>query len=172
MTIKHKRRDIFSYPREQIKLVAVFGLLAFLFITTNVYVSKSTITAVSKEMMEQNLTAAQRHDLQIVVGQRNAALDVQMAMLTFLSVFVLVMSGVYISHKTMGPMTQLRNYLRGMSKGETRPRRIAFRRGDMFTEVAEAFNLFQESLGVFDKVPPSDGDADKKPETPEKPAAG
>ena len=50
--------------------------------------------------------------------------------------------------------------MRGISDGTVRPRRIRFRKGDFFHEMADAFNAFQEKQGVL-----SDS-ADDKPDEP------
>lgn len=156
----YKRKEIFSNPRVQSKIVIVFGALAVLFIATNYQVVHRLFADLSNDMVRLPLAPENRTDLFLILEQQEQMLDIQLAIFTFLSIFVLVVGGVLLSHRIGGPLYQLRKYLDGMTEGTVRPRRIGFRKYDFFHDLADSFNRFQRSKGILEEEPETSGDAE------------
>lgn len=77
------------------------------------------------------------------VAQMNSVFIV----VAILTVFLLLIAGVLISHRIAGPMYRLNNDLREMAKNQEL-KNLKFREKDFFQEIPEAFNLVVDS---FDK---------------------
>jgi len=163
---KIKRRNIFSYPKFQIKIVLIFGFLAVLYAATNYVVSKTALTRTAAQIRELSLDAANRSDIRIILHEQGVTLDLQLMLFTFLIFFVLVMGGVFLSHVLGGPINRLNNYTRNIIAGTTRAQRITFRKYDFFHEFAKNFNRFQEHLGLLEKEPEQPGSDAGSPESP------
>lgn len=78
----------------------------------------------------------------------------QVFLMTAVSVFSLILiGGAILSHRIAGPLYRLRQHLKGLSKGEPL-REVHFRRGDFFTELADAMN---EHLSALKKPASANG---------------
>ena len=143
------RRELISNPSVQFRIIFVFALLAILYATLNYYISTHTLEAFGQDVLDLPLPSAERVDAGILLDQRLRMLDIQLAMFTFLSVTMLLMGGVYLSHRIGGPMFQLSNYLKRVTSGEEPPRRVTFRKPDFFHEVSRRFNAFQIKFGIL-----------------------
>jgi len=146
----YKRREWLSSPGFQGKIVAVFGLLAALYITVIWRIALRVLSAVGAEAAALDLAVRQQRDLAVVLEQQARVLSWQLGAFTFLSVFVMLMGGVVLSHRIGGPLYQLRRYLDGLTDGTVKPRRIRFRKYDFLHDLADAFNRFQKSRGMLD----------------------
>ena len=147
----YKRKQIFSNPTVQWKIVSVFGAVAALFIATNYQVVHRLLSALGNNVSRLPLSLENRADLILMLEQQEQMLDVQLAIFTFLSIFLLVMGGVLLSHRIGGPLFQMRTYLDEMAAGSGQPRRITFRKRDFFHELANSFNKFQQSRGILEE---------------------
>lgn len=162
---KIRRRNIFSYPRFQIKIVLIFAFLAVLYAATNYVVSTTALTRASEEIRDLPLDAATRSDVRMILHEQGVTLDIQLMLFTFLIFFVLIMGGVFLSHVLGGPIQRLNNYTKNIVEGTTKAQRIGFRKYDFFHEFAKSFNRFQEHLGLLEKEPAKPGDDAGSPES-------
>ena len=146
---QYKRKDVFSNLKVQLKIVLVFAVLAILFVAVNYYIGKRLLTSLSDDVMRLSLAGDSRSDLALMLEQHGQTLEIQLAVFTFLSIFVLLIGGVLLSHRIGGPLYQLRKYMREVAQGTVEPRRIRFRKHDFFHELAASFNEFQVSKGLL-----------------------
>jgi nitrogen fixation/metabolism regulation signal transduction histidine kinase len=153
----YQRKDVFSNPRTQMKVVGVFAALALLFTATTYQVVHRLLAALSGPMLRLPLSEQNRTDLMLILEQQQQMLDIQLAILTFLTIFVLLTGGVLLSHRIGGPLYQMRKYMDGMTAGTVPQRRIRFRKGDFFHDLADSFNRFQQSRGILDEGPKEPG---------------
>ena len=155
--VRYKRKEMLSNPRVQLRIMLSFGFLALLFIATNCYISRQLLGGITRQVLQLPLSPANQADLVLILEQQGGNVALQLALFIFLSVFVLLMAGVVLSHRIGGPIHQLTKYLDEMSRDAVTPRRIRFRKNDFFHKLAVTFNTFQESRGI---VPPA-GDGDQ-----------
>ncbi|NQT91997.1 MAG: hypothetical protein HQ559_04485 [Lentisphaerae bacterium] len=146
-----KRKNIYSYPRFQSKIVLIFGLLAVVYAGTNYVVSKTALGRVSDQIRQLTIDPANSADIRMILREEGMTLDIQLMLLTFLSFFILVMSGVLLSHILGGPINRVNNYVKNITNGTTKPQRISFRKYDFFHDFAKNFNRFQEHIGMLPK---------------------
>jgi methyl-accepting chemotaxis protein len=154
----NRRRNVLSNPGVQIRIIAIFVTLALLFACTNYYVSKRALRSLYDDLAGSSLPDAARMDLTASFQQQNGTLDAQLALLTVLSLVVLTLSGLFLSHSLGGPIHRLTGYCRNVASGRIKPARLRFRRHDFFHDLIEAFNEFQDSRGILPKSDPGDGD--------------
>ncbi|MBN1558352.1 MAG: methyl-accepting chemotaxis protein [Lentisphaerae bacterium] len=152
------RRELISNPSVQYRIIFLFGFLALLYAALNYYISTYAVTAFGRDVLDLSLTHAERADVNILLDQRLRTLDAQLAVFTFLSVSMLLLGGVYLSHRIGGPLHQLDRYLEDVTEGRVPPRRIRFRKPDYFHEVARRFNAFQVKYGILKEEAAADGD--------------
>ena len=145
----NRRRNYFSNPRVQAKIVGVFAFLAITYAATNFYVSIYNLNSIATHLEQLPLSEINRHDVSILISQQRVALEVQIAVLTLLSWTMLLLGGAFISHKIGGPIYRITSYMQRFSEGKTHPQRIKFRRMDFFHELASTFNDFQEKAGII-----------------------
>jgi nitrogen fixation/metabolism regulation signal transduction histidine kinase len=69
-----------------------------------------------------------------------------LVMLFLLPVFV--MDAIKLSHRFAGPIFSLRRTIRGVADGET-PRKVKFREGDFWQDLAEDYNAMLAKLGAL-----------------------
>jgi nitrogen fixation/metabolism regulation signal transduction histidine kinase len=68
-------------------------------------------------------------------------------MLFLLPVFVI--DAVKLSHRFAGPIFSLKRTIRGVAAGET-PRKVKFREGDFWKELADDYNAMLTKLGALE----------------------
>lgn len=61
---------------------------------------------------------------------------------------VFVMDAIKLSHRFAGPIFNLRRSIRSIADGET-PRKVSFRHGDFWQELAEDYNRMLTTLGAL-----------------------
>jgi len=154
-----KRRNVFSNPKVQLRIVLTFAIIALLYACTSWYVSVSSLKAISREIQTLELSEAQYRDASIIVRERAVTLNLQLMMQTFVAFVLLTMAGVVLSHHIGGPLYQLSAYLRDIVDDRTKPRRIGFRRHDFFRELPDLFNAFQSKFGILQNDAPPRDDA-------------
>jgi len=153
-----------SNPGFQLRIIFIFAFLAILYAATNYVVSKNSLRTISEAIRELRLTAENRSDLALVMHEQNVTLDLQLMLLTFLSFFVLVMGGVFLSHVLGGPIYRMNKYMRQVVDGKEPLHKITFRRYDFFHDFADNFNKFQETQGLFSKKSDEPGETPPDPE--------
>lgn len=57
-----------------------------------------------------------------------------------ISLLILTLGGIYISHKVAGPLYRLKKNLEQSSMKNLKS--VGFRKGDYFTDIKDAFNAF------------------------------
>ena len=157
---RHKRKEVFSNPKVQSRIMVTFLFLTILFISTNFIISRRLLTEITNQVMSLPLSAENSADVIVIMGQQGATALVQMGLFIFLAVFVLLMAGVILSHRIGGPVYQLNNYLEDMLENKTKPHKIVFRKNDFFHNLADNFNKFQ----LHQKIISSDTDKAKNKE--------
>jgi hypothetical protein len=151
---RHRRRNYFSNPKAQTRIIVFFSVLAFIYAAVNFYIGTRGFLVASQQILSLRLDAGALHDIQIVLKEQAAILRIQLTLFALLALCMVAMGAVLLSHRIGGPMYQLGKYLNGVSDGTVKPRRIRFRRDDFFHEVADAFNQFQEKRGILPEEEP------------------
>ncbi|MCK5850495.1 MAG: methyl-accepting chemotaxis protein, partial [Kiritimatiellae bacterium] len=140
----YRRKQFFSNPRVQSKVILTFAFLAVLYAATNFYIAKSTLWSFSADVLQLSLSEDIRRDVDLLVQQQSSTLNIQLGVFTMLLVTVVTLGGIVMSHRLGGPIYQLKQYLGKMADGTGKPQRIRFRKLDFFHDLAVAFNTFQE----------------------------
>lgn len=164
---KNRRRNYMSYPKAQMRIILFFGVLAVVYAVLNFYVSTRAIDAAYADVYRLEMTPSLRHDIQVVLAEHETILTVQLSLYTIMSFCMLCLGSLLLSHHIGGPIYHARMYLEGLTKGSVKPRRVNFRKGDFFHELADSLNLFQEKLGLIEPIesgsatPPEDGECER-----------
>jgi nitrogen fixation/metabolism regulation signal transduction histidine kinase len=137
-----------SLPAAQLRIMAVFGLLAVLYAGLNVYISRRALARLAAEAMNLDLTPRAAHDLRVLILEHSATLDLQLTIFLLLSFCMVAMAGLVLSHRLGGPVYHLKTYLDGITTGSITPRDVRFRKDDFFHDLAAAFNRFQRHQGL------------------------
>ncbi len=156
---KNRRKNFFSDPKSQIRLILFFVVLAVIYASLNVYIGKRAYNAMLADVQTLPMPAQSQTDVSIMASDHEEALNLQLALFTVLMGAMMVLASIAISHRVGGPMTHLRIYMRGVMNGSVEPRKIAFRKADFFHDVAELFNEFQVHQGILKKPESSDESA-------------
>jgi len=157
----NRRRNILSNPRAQLKIIAVFVVLAVLFAGTNYCVGKMALYSFYADVGSLPLSASNRGDVTVSFEQQNATLDAQFILLTALSLVVLTLAGVFLSHIIGGPIHRVIVYLNAVARRERPVERLILRRRDFFHDLAEAINHMQESHGMLSPPEEDKAEADQ-----------
>lgn len=144
---RNRRRNVLSLPAAQLRIIGLFAVLAILYATLNVFVSKRAFTQLANSAMALEMSTQARYDLQVVVSEQGATLDLQLSLFTFLSFCMVTLAGILLSHRLGGPIFHLKQYLDGLGAETVPPRFVRFRKGDFFHDLAETFNRFQVRKG-------------------------
>jgi methyl-accepting chemotaxis protein len=148
-THSRHRKQLFSNPAVQGRIMAAVAVLAVLYGATAYYMSRSALWSLSGEVLRLPLSDVNRADVRLLLEQQSLTLNIQMALFIVLVIMMLMLGGLLMSHRIGGPIYQLVTYLRQMARGTVEPRRIRFRKHDFFHELADAFNDFQEGRGIL-----------------------
>jgi nitrogen fixation/metabolism regulation signal transduction histidine kinase len=73
---------------------------------------------------------------------------------------VFVMDAIKLSHRFAGPIFSLRRTIRGVADGES-PRKVKFRQGDFWQDLAEDYNAMLAKLGVLKEESSETADDEK-----------
>ena len=148
---KH-RTNFFSNPAVQGRIIFVFFALTALLIATNWFVALRALDSFGQAAIALPGAQGAGNDIQLLLEQQRTVLVSQLSVYTLLSVFLVILGAVLISHHIGGPLHHLASYCRGVARGEKKPREIHFRKHDIPTEVASAFNEFQRHHGIIPKA--------------------
>jgi methyl-accepting chemotaxis protein len=148
---RYKRKEVFSNPVVQYRIMGTFLFLTVLFIITNFFISRRLLIEISNEIMSLPLSAENSADVMVIMSQQGTTSLIQMGLFIFLAVFVLLMAGVVLSHRIGGPIHQLNKYLEDVTENKTKPRNIIFRKNDFFHKLAGNFNKFQASNKIINE---------------------
>ncbi len=140
----NRRRSVLSSPGAQLRMIIFFCVLAFVYASVNLYVSHAALKELSQQMREQvAVSDQQRHDVDLLWNQKSEELVLQVGLLTVLTLVMLLMGSLVVSHRAAGPVYHLEMYLKGRAANTIKRRNISFRRYDLFPALAAAFNLYQ-----------------------------
>ena len=148
---KIRRRNVFSNPKVQLRIIMTFALIALLFAGTNWYVSLASLKCAADAVLELDLSDVNRSDVGVIFRHEGVTLELQLMVLTFVSFILLCMAGVLLSHHIGGPIYQLGKYLKDVVEGNAKPRPLGFRRFDFFSELPDKFNAFQRKFGILEE---------------------
>ena len=144
---RNRRRNILSNPAAQLRIVLFFALLAGLYAATNYYIAMKALNTLAGEILALPLSNELRYDVGVLLSNQSEILNLQLALFTFLIIFMLSLGGILLSHRIGGPVYRIREYLKGRVDGSVEPHPIHFRKGDFFHDLADAFNKYQEKQG-------------------------
>ena len=144
---RNRRRNILSNPKAQIRIVAFFALLASVYAATNYYIAMKALNTLAGEVLSLPLSNSLRYDVGVMLNNQAEVLNLQLALFTFLTIFMLSLGGVLLSHRIGGPIYRIREHLKGLTDGSMQPHYVHFRKGDFFHDLADAFNKYQEKQG-------------------------
>jgi len=145
---RNRRRNILSNPKVQLRIVLFFALLASLYAATNYYIAMKALNSLAGDVLALPLSNAQRYDIGVMLTNQSEVLNLQLALFTFLIIFMICLGGVLLSHRIGGPIYRIREHLNALADGRVQPQRIHFRKGDFFHDLADAFNRYQEKQGL------------------------
>ena len=146
---KHRRRNFFSQPRTQLRIILFFVLLALVFSLLNSYINTYAFGRFGLGVLSLDLPTAARRDVTVLYEQHRETLILQLVVFTVLSVGMLVLAGVLLSHRIGGPIYHLKKYLKDVVSDRQAARAVRFRQDDFFIDLADAFNEFQRSQGLL-----------------------
>ena len=147
--LRNRRRNYLSQPRTQLRIIGFFLLLALVYGGLNIYISKAAFGNLTDALAGLSLPADVGHDVGILMSDHTATLGLQLGLFTLLSLCMLCLAGVLLSHRIGGPIFHIKKYMGGIVDGSIEPRLLKFRKDDFFGDLAESFNRFQEKVGVL-----------------------
>ena len=147
----YRRKNVFSRPRDQVRIVLLFALLAIIYSFTCCYISKGAVQRAAGDILSMPLGEHAKSDIRLIYQKHESVLNMQLALFVFCTTFILLLGSIILSHRIAGAIHQVNRYLADLAEGKVQPRRIRFRKGDFFQDLAQSLNRFQESRGI---IPP------------------
>jgi hypothetical protein len=148
------RTNVFSNPAVQGKLLLRFFAFALLLVATNWVMALRALISFGHAAAVLPASESVRNDILLLLAQQQTVLIAQLVIYSVLSLLLVALGSLLISHHIGGPLYHLASYCRGVVKGDVKPREIRFRKHDIPKDVAIAFNEFQRHHGIV----PSDGE--------------
>ena len=146
------RRKFLIDPQFQLKiafmLASWFAICGLVFLFTLLSASD---TAIAMVQAQENQTLAE-----MMLAQRNH-LVITIAALQFVSLIGILLLGVLMTHRLVGPVMKVEEALRNWGNGEA-PEKLQFRKSDAFHSLAEAYNSAREksvSSGSANNISPT-----------------
>jgi len=150
---KHNRRkNILSNPKEQMRIIIFFSILAIIYAAINYIMNIRALNTMTNKILEIPQSLEMQHDVGVLLSHQTSTLSIQLIIFTLLAILMLIMGVVLMSHRIGGPIYHITKYMREVSSGSAQPRRIKFRKGDFFHEMADTFNKFQEKQCILNKT--------------------
>ena len=140
----HRRKSILSNPKEQMRIIIFFSILAIIYAAINYGMNIRALNTMANKILEIPQSLEMQHDVSVLLSHQTSILSLQLIIFTLLAILMLIMGVVLMSHRIGGPIYHITKYMREVSDGTVQPRPIKFRKGDFFHEMAETFNKFQE----------------------------
>lgn len=148
-----QRKNLFSYPKAQWRIVAFLIFFSIVYCGLNVYVATSGVNAFRHEIGSvPTLDAAARHEVLHMIDQHATTLNIQLAIFSALVVGLLLWTGLVLSHRICGPIGRLHRHLSAIMDGRQDPGPLNFRKDDFFHELADSFNAVQNNY-ILSKPP-------------------
>lgn len=146
---ERRRRELISYPSAQLRMIGALLVVTLSYVAMTIFIGLYGFLSLSDNILLLPLAESDRSDVVILIRQHASMIYTQLAISTFVSVFVFLVGGVYLSHKIAGPVHRIRTYLRDLADGRTAPQRIRLRKYDFFADLAESLNRFQEKRNMI-----------------------
>ncbi len=134
---KRKLSNYFIYPSFQ------FALLI-----SNIFVSGVTILIVRFKVNEvfdklfetgKTIKLPSDHPYFNFINNSKSMMALNLNWALGFSIFLTIICSIYISHKAVGPIYQLKKYFKNMQNGDKKTE-LTFRRGDYFDDLPEIIN--------------------------------
>ena len=148
-TTRNRRRNYLSQPKTQLRIIVFFVVMALVYGSLNIYIGNSAYTSFGHDVLSLELSASQMHDVSVMFDRHRDSLYIQLAVFSFLSLLMLLLSGLLLSHRIGGPIYHMKNYFKGLSVGRCQPRRIHLRKHDFMHDLADAINEYQIEQGLI-----------------------
>ena len=138
MSSKYQRKIILINPRFQLKLSAYFAFLT----VANIAIFYACIRYFFQVFVDMGIEIGlpNNHVYFMFVEDQMLTMNIVFLITSFLTIGLLMVFGVYISHKIAGPLYRFCHHLTDIAEGKKEVSEIKFRDGDFFPEVAECFN--------------------------------
>ncbi len=159
MEKKKIRTNLLSNPAVEDRILLVFFVLSILLIGTNWVIAIRALNVFADEVMALSMAPATKSDVDVLLGHEKLVLVTQLSVYSLLSLIMVGMCALIVSHHIGGPLYHLAHYCRGIAKGTEEPDEIHFRKHDIPHDLADAFNEFQRHCGV---LPSKDSETEPK----------
>jgi hypothetical protein len=152
----NRRKNLLSYPAAQMRMIGIFAFIAVFYAAVNIYVSRASLVGFAEDLRKDVVTNEQaQHNIDIVLTQKRHALDIQLSVLTVLSLIMLCLATLVISHRVAGPIYHLRKYMSDVVAGRRAKTNMTFREHDFFQDVPSIFDAFQDKVWKDGEQAPS-----------------
>lgn len=140
----------------------MFAALTALLLATNWMVALKSLNTFGSAAIDLTTSQTLRQDIQLLHEQQRAVLLSQLSIYTVLVSTLVILGALLLSHRIGGPLYRLATYCRGVARGSIKPHEVRFRKNDIPTDVADAFNEFQRHHGI---IPPASDKDDTNRQT-------
>lgn len=149
----HNRENVFSNPAVQGRILIFFFALTAILIATNWIMSWRALSRLSQNVIALSSSDIFHRDVALLLKQQQAALGIQLIIYSLLSLILMALGAIVLSHRIGGPLHNLTAYCRGVVHGDKSPAEVHFRKRDIPQELASAFNEFQRHHGILSSPP-------------------
>ncbi len=134
----YKRKIILINPKFQLKISAYFAFLTVL----NIAIFYACIRYFFQVFvnMGQEIGLPNNHVYFMFMEDQMLTMNIVFLISSIITIGLLMLFGVFISHKIAGPLYRFCNHLNDIADGKKEASEIRFRDGDFFQEVAESYN--------------------------------
>ena len=141
--MKNNRKVYLINPRFQLRITTYFILLALINILVFYGCVYYFFDIFSSKGIEIGLP--ENHVFFMFIEDQVSQMTSIFIVMSILTIFILLIAGIFISHRIAGPMYRLNMDLRGMAE-KKELKMLKFRKKDFFQEIPEAFNLVVDSF--------------------------
>jgi len=141
---KHKRylKNYIINPAYQLRYIFWLTSSGLILVALNAWIAYSYIKENYLTLVDLSPMTDEAKD-QLYSELRHLVLAISSSSLLFL--ILISVLGIFLSHKTAGPLYAFKRIFEEISQGETR-KRLRLRPGDEFQDVAESFNKMMDSI--------------------------
>lgn len=144
-TYNRKKSSILINPRFQWTLIGYAAAVAFLILIT--MYGLFSLGFHEFLVMGQQAQLPQDHVYYQFIQMQEATFNRVLLVLSILVGTILVVGGLVVSHKIAGPIYRMQKEFLGMSEREpTELKKVTFRKGDFFPELAETYNALVDKI--------------------------
>ena len=138
MSSRYKRKIILINPRFQLKLSSYFAFLTVINIAVFYFCIRYFFQVFVD--MGQEIGLPSNHVYFMFMEDQMLTMNIVFLVTSIVTICLLMIFGVLISHKIAGPMYRFCNHLTDIAEGKKESSEIKFRDNDFFPEVAECYN--------------------------------